>query len=91
MQDNTVCRSWRLWRHVPLRYEVDDWDIVFPIAMYTVGPFELERALDLDFLLEIPAVGVYISLLAWVIVASALLMQLVQGSNDADAGRCGKA
>lgn len=81
---------WRhLWRHVPLRYEVDDWDIVFPIAMYTVGTFELARALDLDFLLAIPAVGVYISLLAWVIVASALLMHLVHGGNDAGAGRLG--
>ncbi|MGH8461246.1 MAG: tellurite resistance/C4-dicarboxylate transporter family protein [Stenotrophobium sp.] len=57
------------WRHVPIRYEVDDWDIVFPLGMYTVGTFELAQALQLDFLQTIPAVGVYISLLVWLLVA----------------------
>lgn len=61
---------WRyLWRHVPLRYEVDDWDIVFPLGMYTVGTWELAHALGLDFLLVVPAVGVYISALVWLLVA----------------------
>lgn len=57
------------WRHVPLRYEVDDWDIVFPLGMYTVGTHELARALDLPFLSAIPAIGVYVSLAAWLLVA----------------------
>lgn len=74
-----LLEAWRhLWRHVPLHYEVDDWDIVFPIAMYTVGTFELARALDLGFLHAIPAVGVYISLLAWAIVASAWLVRMLR-------------
>ena len=77
---------WRhAWRRVPLRYEVDDWDIVFPIAMYTVGTFELARALDLDFLLAIPAVGVYVSLLAWAVVALAWLARAVRPGGDAGA------
>jgi tellurite resistance protein TehA-like permease len=64
---------WRhAWRHVPLRYEVDDWDIVFPLGMYTVGTCELAQALQLDFLRVIPAIGVYVSLLAWMIVAGGM-------------------
>ncbi len=60
---------WRhLWRHVPLRYEPDDWDIVFPIGMYTVGTFALAHALNLPFLLAIPAIGVYVSLMVWALV-----------------------
>jgi tellurite resistance protein TehA-like permease len=61
------------WRHVPLRYEVDDWDIVFPLGIYTVGTYELARALNLGFLRIIPAIGVYISLLAWMLVAGGAL------------------
>jgi ABC-type branched-subunit amino acid transport system permease subunit len=34
-----------------------------------VGTFELAQALHLDFLRTIPAVGVYVSLLAWLLVA----------------------
>ena len=72
---------WRhVWRHVPLNYEVDDWDIVFPIGMYTVGTFELAHALGLDFLLAIPAVGVYVNLLVWALVSGALVVHVVRAS-----------
>ena len=72
-----ILEIWRhTWGHVPLRYETDDWDIVFPIGMYTVGTFELTRALQLDFLWVIPAVGVYVSLFVWLAVASGMLARL---------------
>jgi hypothetical protein len=62
---------WRyVWRRTPLRSEPDDWDIVFPLGMYTVGTYALAQALQLDFLLRIPAIGVYLSLLVWLLVAS---------------------
>lgn len=65
-----ILEAWRhILRHVPLRYETDDWDIVFPVGMYTVGTFALARAIDADFLLPIPAVGVYVSLAVWLLVA----------------------
>ena len=87
-----LLEAWRhLSRKAPLRYEVAHWNIVFPIAMYTVGTYELARALNLDFLLTIPAVGVYISLLVWVVVATALLMHVLRGSSDAGNGHSRKA
>lgn len=65
-----ILEVWRhVWRHVPLRYETDDWDIVFPIGMYTVGTYELAQALHADFLRAIPAVGIYVSLAVWLLVA----------------------
>lgn len=71
---------WRhLWRHVPLRYQVDNWDIVFPLGMYTVGTWELSRALDYPFLQIIPAIGVYVSLLVWGVVAGGALMHGYRG------------
>lgn len=75
-----ILELWRYaWRHVPLRYEADDWDIVFPLGMYTAGTCELAHALKLDFLLAIPAVGVYVSLLVWLLVGIAGLARGYRG------------
>jgi tellurite resistance protein TehA-like permease len=74
-----ILEIWRhAWRQVPLRYEVDDWDIVFPIGMYTVGTYALAQALGMDFLRVIPRVGVYVSLLAWTAVAVGLLLRFAR-------------
>lgn len=71
-----LLEGWRyVWRHVPLRYEADDWDIVFPVGMYTVATYELARALQLDFLQVIPDVGVYVSLAVWLFFAIAGLLR----------------
>ncbi|MEB2284300.1 MAG: tellurite resistance/C4-dicarboxylate transporter family protein [Myxococcales bacterium] len=68
---------WRyLWRRVPLRYEPDAWDIVFPIGMYTVSTFVLARALELPFLLIVPEAGGYVSLAVWALVAIGLIARL---------------
>lgn len=85
-----LLEAWRhLRRHVPFRYTVEYWDIVFPIAMYTVGTYELSHALRLDFLLAIPAVGVYVSVMAWMIVALAFAVHMVRrnrSGGDASSG-----
>ena len=71
-----MLECWRYaWRHVPLRYEADDWDIVFPLGMYTVATYELAQALQLGFLRVIPDVGVYVSLTAWAFFAIAGLLR----------------
>ncbi|HEV7122021.1 MAG TPA: tellurite resistance/C4-dicarboxylate transporter family protein [Rhodanobacter sp.] len=66
-----------LWRHglrhVRLRYAVEDWDIVFPLGMYTVGTNALAQSLHLDLLRPVSDIDVYISLLAWAIVAAGAL------------------
>lgn len=69
-----ILELWRHgMRHVRLRYAVDDWDIVFPLGMYTVGTNALAQALDLDLLQPVSDLGVYISLLAWLLVAAGAL------------------
>ncbi|HET8898048.1 MAG TPA: tellurite resistance/C4-dicarboxylate transporter family protein [Rhodanobacteraceae bacterium] len=71
-----ILEAWRhLKRRVPLRYETDAWDIVFPIGMYTVGTWQLAHALAADYLLPIAAVGVYINLLVWLLVALAAVQR----------------
>ena len=73
--------AWRhAWCRVPLRYEADSWTIVFPLGMYTVGTHELARALDLGFLLVVPAIGVYVSLLAWLLAAIGAARHWYQGA-----------
>lgn len=73
---------WRhLWQRVPLSYDPADWNIVFPIGMYTVATFELAHALRLDFLLAIPAFGVYINLLVWAVVAVGFLTHAIRGAR----------
>ncbi len=75
---------WRLgWSHAPVEYEVDDWDIVFPIGMYTVGTFALAHATGERHLLVIPGIGVYVSLLVWAVVAAAMLWRSVHGHRAA--------
>jgi len=66
-------------RHVRLRYGIDDWDIVFPLGMYTVGTRALAWALDLEFLRVVSDIGVYVSLLAWLFVAVGALRYWYRG------------
>lgn len=78
-----ILEVWRhAWRHVPLTYETDDWDIVFPVGMYTVCTWTLAHALGLDVLLWIPAVGVYVSLLVWLTVAIGLVGHVATGGRS---------
>lgn len=71
-----------VWRHiiqkVPIKYDPQYWSLVFPAGMYAVATFNFSKALDLPFLLPISETFIYFSLIAWVIVFTGMIRQLVQ-------------
>ncbi len=70
---------WRhITKHVPLRYDVAYWGIVFPLGMYTVCTYRLSKALDVDFLMVIPQGFIVIALAAWAATFLGLLTTLAR-------------
>ncbi|HEX7386854.1 MAG TPA: tellurite resistance/C4-dicarboxylate transporter family protein [Castellaniella sp.] len=73
-----ILELWRhVWSHVPVNYEVDDWDIVFPIGMYTVCTDALSHATGVQYLVLIPDIGIYVSLAIWLVVSAGLVYRLL--------------
>jgi tellurite resistance protein TehA-like permease len=76
-----------VWRHVyrrfPLRYDPLYWGAVFPLGMYTACTFRVARVLELEFLFVIPRVFVWIAGLAWVVVFTGLVRQLLSKRHRA--------
>ena len=70
-----------VWRHLywklPLRYDSQNWGAVFPLGMYATCTFEMARAMNLDFLLPVARVFVYVALLAWATTFIGLIKSLV--------------
>ncbi|MCC7133852.1 MAG: tellurite resistance/C4-dicarboxylate transporter family protein [Gemmatimonadales bacterium] len=71
-----------VWRHLykrfPLAYDPGYWGAVFPLGMYTVCTFEMSRAMELDFLLPLPRVFVYVAVTAWSLTFFGLVRRLVR-------------
>ena len=82
-----------LWRHVykkfPLTYDPLYWGAVFPLGMYTACTFEMARAMNLDFLLAIPRVFIYVALAAWLATFYGMVHRLVTLPKQAAAARRG--
>lgn len=67
---------WRfIYCRMPLKYHVSNWNIVFPLGMYTVCTLEISRLMGLGFLLKLPEISLYISLVAWLLVLFGALRQ----------------
>jgi tellurite resistance protein TehA-like permease len=74
-----ILAVWRhLYRRFPLTYDPGYWGAVFPLGMYTVSTFEMSRAMELDFLLPLPRVFVYVALTAWFLAFTGLVRRLVR-------------
>lgn len=75
-----LLEAWRhLYGRIPFRYEVDAWNVVFPIGMYTACTAALARATGAHYLYVISDGGVYVSLAVWAVVAFGLLRRIVAG------------
>jgi tellurite resistance protein TehA-like permease len=74
------------WRHlvgrVPLTYEHGYWAAVFPLGMYTVCTQQLVRVFGLSFLWSVPAVFVWIALLAWGATMIGLVWHLISSTRE---------
>lgn len=80
-----VCLTlWVHWRRQrPLVYTPLLWAAVFPLGMYTVSTYQLAQALELRELLLIPAVTVYVALIAWGLTFFGLLRRLLRALDGA--------
>ena len=73
-----IVGAWRhIYKHYPLTYHPAYWGLVFPMGMYTVATFQLARAMELEFLLLIPKLFIYIALIAWLTTAVGLAHRLI--------------
>jgi tellurite resistance protein TehA-like permease len=75
-----------IWRyvvnHYPLRYDPQLWAMGFPFAMYTMGTFQLSKALELAFLSVISQIMVYIAIFVWLFVFIGMLRHIVKDYRD---------
>jgi tellurite resistance protein TehA-like permease len=69
-----------VWRHVlqrvPISYDPQYWSLVFPLGMYTVATFMLEKATGLTLLAPVPPLVLYPALLAWLLTFTGTLRAL---------------
>jgi tellurite resistance protein TehA-like permease len=74
-----------IWRHgyerFPLRYDPLYWGAVFPLGMYAAGTWQMNRAMELDFLFALPHALFWVALAAWTITFCGMLHTLVRGAQ----------
>ncbi len=71
-----------IWRHViqkfPLAYDPLYWGAVFPLGMYAVCSWHLDRSMEFHFMGALPDVFWYIAAFAWLLAFSGLLRRIVR-------------
>ena len=71
---------WRyLWKRDRFTYEPAVWGMVFPLGMYTTSTLQFDRAMGYAFLDPIPAVLVFVALVAWALGIAGLLRRIADG------------
>jgi tellurite resistance protein TehA-like permease len=61
-----ILGAWRyVYKRFPLDYDPLYWGAVFPLGMYTASTFQMAKAMDLEFLLVVPRLFIYIAVAAW--------------------------
>ena len=68
------------WKHAvrrePIRYEMGQWSIVFPLGMYTAATMMFGRNAELAFLEPIAQWFFWVALLAWLLTAAGAVRQM---------------
>jgi tellurite resistance protein TehA-like permease len=70
-----------LWRHVlrrlPIAYDPQYWSLVFPLGMYSVATYNVEKATDISLLASIPPLAFGAAFVAWLLAFAGMLRALV--------------
>lgn len=81
----TALEMWRYWvKRYPLRYDPLDWDIVFPLGMYTTCTLQLARATGLP-IKAISEWFVYLAVAAWLVAFIGLSRRIVRSLSSGPA------
>lgn len=71
-----------IWRYVykryPLEYDPLYWGAVFPIGMYAACTWQLDRAMEFNFLTGLSRIFLYAALAAWAVVFAFMLFSLMR-------------
>lgn len=71
------------WKHgyhqIPLRYEPRQWNIVFPLGMYTVASVQLSLAAEFDPLHWISHVMIWVAVFVWGLLMIGLIRRISLG------------
>jgi len=75
-----ILATWRyIYKRSPLRYDPLYWGAVFPLGMYTACTLQMAHAMELDFLIVLPRVFIYVALGAWLATFAGLCRTLLGG------------
>lgn len=70
---------WRyVFRRFPFEYDPLYWGAVFPLGMYAVCTWQMNQALELDFLSGIPWAFFHVAVLAWVLTFAGMLRSVLR-------------